>query len=223
MPEPASIACVGGIDMDRKAWLHEPATLGSSNPIRSDATPGGVARNVAETLARLGLPVTLFSAIGDDPAGTTVLRQTHRAGVDIGGVSRINHAKTATYTAVLQPDGELVIGLADMAILDELEERWGRSILPELASHPVWFIDANLPAPVLQAILGAGQRRGRTVLADPVSAAKAPRFVPTLDALDVIRHRLVKEIIRAYQGLENPDDRLARGSRGHDEQREETD
>ena len=186
MPEPTSIACIGGIDMDRKAWLQDPATLGSSNPVRSNAMPGGVARNVAETLARLGLPVTLFSAIGDDPAGTTVLRQTHRAGVDIGGVSRISHAKTATYTAVLQPDGELVIGLADMAVLDELEERWGRSILPELTGHRVWFIDANLPAPVLQAILGSGQRRGHTVLADPVSAAKAPRFGPALETLDVI-------------------------------------
>ncbi len=209
MAEPTSIACIGGIDMDRKAWLHEPATLGSSNPIRSDATPGGVARNVAETLARLGLPVTLFSVIGDDPAGTTVLRQTHRAGVDIGGVSRINTAKTATYTAVLQPDGELVIGLADMAILDELEERWGRSILPELAAHPIWFLDANLPAPVLQAILGAGQRRGHTVLADPVSAAKAPRFATTLDAIDIIFPDRLEAAALTGQSIATPAEALS--------------
>ncbi len=186
MPEPISIACIGGMDMDRKARLHAPAVLGSSNPATTEATPGGVARNVAETLARLGLPVSLFSAVGDDPAGTTVLRQTVHAGVDVGGVARQGRAKTATYTAVLQPDGELVIGIADMAILDRLDAHWGRLILPELAPHDIWFVDANLPEPVLEVVLAAAARAGRTVLADPVSAAKAPRLRPVLAAIDVL-------------------------------------
>ncbi len=186
MPEPVSIACIGGMDIDRKARLHAPAILGSSNPAETDATPGGVARNVAETLARLGRPVSLFSVVGDDPAGTTVLRQTARAGVDVSGVARLTHAKTATYTAVLQPDGELVIGIADMAILDGLDGRWGRAILPDLARHAIWFVDANLPEPVLQILLTAAVRSERTVLADPVSAAKAPRLLQVLTDVDVL-------------------------------------
>ncbi len=186
MAEGVSIACIGGADMDRKARLHAPATLGSSNPADTSATPGGVARNIAETLARLGLPVALFSAVGDDPAGTTVVRQTARAGVDTSGVARLGLAKTATYTAVLQPDGELVIGIADMAILDGLTERWARSVLPDLTAHDIWFVDANLPEAALRIILTAPQRAGRTVIADPVSAAKAPRLAALLGAIDVI-------------------------------------
>ena len=186
MPEPVSIACIGGMDMDRKARLQAPAVLGSSNPATTDTTPGGVARNVAETLARLGLPVALFSVVGDDPAGTTVLRQTVRAGVDVSGVARQGRSKTATYTAILQPDGELVIGIADMAILDRLDAHWGRSILPELAPHDIWFVDANLPEPVLRVVLASAARTGQTVLADPVSAAKAPRLRPVLAAIDVL-------------------------------------
>ncbi len=186
MPDPVSIACIGGMDMDRKAKLQAPAILGSSNPAETEAMPGGVARNVAETLARLGLPVSLFSAVGDDPAGTTVLRQTIRAGVDVSGVARQGRAKTATYTAILQPDGELVIGIADMAILDRLDAHWGRLILPDLAPHDIWFVDANLPEPVLQVVLAAAARASRTVLADPVSAAKAPRLRSVIGAIDVL-------------------------------------
>ncbi len=186
MPEAARIACIGGADMDRKARLQAPAVLGSSNPVTTEATPGGVARNVAATLGRLRFPISLFSVVGDDPAGTTVLRQTAAAGVKVTGVARLGLAKTAGYTAILQPGGDLVIGIAEMAIFDQLTPAWIHAHLPDLAGHDYWFVDANLPADVLQALLRAGERTGKTVLADPVSAAKAPRLRPVLDRIDVL-------------------------------------
>ena len=42
------------------------------------------------------------------------------AGVETGGVVQVRGRETAAYVAVLTPDGELALGLADMAILDGL-------------------------------------------------------------------------------------------------------
>ena len=55
------IACIGGAHLDRHGVLRGPLVLGTSNPGSVHVAVGGVARNVAENLARLGVKVTLVS------------------------------------------------------------------------------------------------------------------------------------------------------------------
>ena len=81
--------------------------------------PGGVGRNIAENLARLGTRTHLVAAIGGDALGDQVLAATSAAGVHVEHVRRTARA-TGTYTAVLDADGELVVAVADMAATDEL-------------------------------------------------------------------------------------------------------
>ena len=80
---------------------------------------GGVGRNIAENLARLGTRTHLVAAIGADGLGDQVLAATSGAGVHVEQVRRSARA-TGTYTAVLDADGELVVAVADMAATDEL-------------------------------------------------------------------------------------------------------
>ncbi len=52
--------CIGGAAVDRSFRLVGPAVLGTSNIASSDSGLGGVARNVAESLARLGARTALL-------------------------------------------------------------------------------------------------------------------------------------------------------------------
>jgi sugar/nucleoside kinase (ribokinase family) len=79
------IACIGGAHLDRHGVLHGPLVLGTSNPGAVHVAMGGVARNVAENLARLGERVTLVSRVGDDLAGRQV--REHAAGCGWKGLS----------------------------------------------------------------------------------------------------------------------------------------
>ena len=59
-PSPTGgVLCAGGAVVDRLLHLHAPAVPATSNPARAAASYGGVARNVAENLARLGVDVGL--------------------------------------------------------------------------------------------------------------------------------------------------------------------
>jgi sugar/nucleoside kinase (ribokinase family) len=180
-----AIACIGGIVLDRKARVIEKLHRGSSNPVTVTTSPGGVVSNVARSLARLGCRVSLFSIVGDDPIGVSLLRELESAGIDVSNVCRSTKSPTANYTAVLEPNGELFIGLADMAVFEELDPHWADSIAPLLAQGQVWILDTNLPAPTLERLLKA-HKGGATVLADPVSVAKSARLRGALDALDVL-------------------------------------
>ena len=113
------VVVVGGSNLDVKARSTHRIVPGSSNPGTALMTPGGVGRNVAENLARLGTPTRLVSAVGADALGDLVLTATSEAGVDVTGVRRLPGA-TATYTAVLDAGGELVVGVADMSAAEAL-------------------------------------------------------------------------------------------------------
>jgi len=180
-----SILCIGAAHIDRRARALAAVVAGSSNPVRLSTGWGGVARNVAETLARLGAPVALLSRVGADPEADRLIAALAALGIDTARIVRAPDAATASYTALIEPDGELVVGIADMAIYDGMDEAFFAPLEPQLAGHAAWFVDANLPAAGLGALL-AGKPAGTLVAADAVSVAKAPRLGDVLPRIDLL-------------------------------------
>ncbi len=180
-----AIACIGGIVLDRKARVPGGARPGTSNPVSVATATGGVASNIARNLARLGCRVSLFSILGDDDSGSTVLRELENSGVNSAAILRSPHYPTASYTAVLEPNGELFIGLADMDIFEELDSAWADRIATRLADCSVWIVDTNLPARTIERLLLTHKGRA-TVLADPISIVKSERIRSSLVAVDVL-------------------------------------
>jgi len=179
-----TIACIGGIDIDRKARVIDAVRPGTSNPVRVTSCAGGVAGNVARNLAHLGSSVALFSIVGSDPAGDDLLSELRSLRMDVSSMRRSAHRPTASYTAVLDPQGQLFIGLADMEIFQELDPAWADALAPRLANCAFWVVDANLPAATIERLLNA-HKGGALVLADPISIAKSVRFGNVLSKIDV--------------------------------------
>jgi sugar/nucleoside kinase (ribokinase family) len=166
------VVVVGGANIDVKARTTAALVTGTSNPGTVVRTPGGVGRNVAENLARLGSRVALVSVVGSDPDGDWLLAETSAAGVDVSAVLR--GGPTGRYVAVLDAGGDLVAAIADMAATDEL----GPEVLDHdlIRSAALVVVDGNLPATTVDAVLALGVR----VVVDPVSVPKARRISPLL-------------------------------------------
>ena len=82
------VAVVGGANMDIVARTHGDGLTGDSVPGQIHCSPGGVARNVAENLARLGHSTHLISGVGDDEFGRSLRLATEAAGWRLPGFSR---------------------------------------------------------------------------------------------------------------------------------------
>jgi len=172
------IACIGGAHLDRHGVLRGPLVMGSSNPGSVHVAAGGVARNVAENLARLGESVTLVSRVGDDAAGCHVREHAAAAGIDTSLFTVSSGKPTASYTAILENHGELVIGLADMDIYDEITPAILEPALLRLREHSYWFVDANVPGATIEWLLTMAS--GIPVAVDAISVAKSTRLSPLL-------------------------------------------
>ena len=80
------ILVIGAASVDVKGRAQKALQSGTSVPGEVTVSFGGVGRNVAENLARLGQPTILLSAVGRDPFGAQILERTATAGVDVSRV-----------------------------------------------------------------------------------------------------------------------------------------
>jgi len=168
------VVVIGGMNVDTLARISGETVPGSSNPGETSTAHGGVGRNVAENLARLGSPVRLVGVVGDDAHGEDLLQQLRVLDVDVSRVRRSADCATGTYTAVLDRDGGLVIGVADMAATE--------SLLPEHVPDETlrgasWLVlDGNLRADTIAHCLALADAWHVPVVLDPVGVAKATRL-----------------------------------------------
>ena len=168
----AFVVVVGGANVDVKARSSVRAVARTSNPGSARLSSGGVGRNIAENLARLGTTTHLVSAVGDDPLGDQLVRSTAEAGVGVEHVARLDRP-TGSYTAVLDADGELLVAVADMAAVDAIDERHVQAAGDLLSRADLVVLDGNLaPETMAAAARAAGDRR---LVLDPVSVPKAER------------------------------------------------
>ena len=171
----AGIDLIGRLESDLK-----PAT---SNPARIRRSYGGVARNVAENLARLGQPVRLITVVGEDTSGDEMLEYTAKAGVDISAVLRSKEFPTGYYMGVVNNNGVLQYALDDMRLLDEITPHYLKEREELFKSASLIFVDANLPVKVLRAAVTLAKRAKIPICADPTSSSLAerlPAFLPKI-------------------------------------------
>lgn len=186
MPPHPRIVCLGGAAVDRVYRLAAPAVAGTSNPATVGGSAGGVARNVAELLVRLGTPVSLVSVVGDDEGGRSLLADLASLGVDTAGTVTIAGAATAEYAAVTDPSGDLVIGVAAMGVLDRLDAALVDANTDRLRAADWVCADCNAAADGLAALIALRRGAGFRLAVDAVSTPKVRRLPADLAGVDVL-------------------------------------
>lgn len=158
----------------------------TSNPAQIRTSFGGVARNVAENLARLGQAVRLVTVVGKDQSGEQLLHALSEAGVDVEHVLRSPQHPTGSYLAVINSSGELQFGLDDMRAASGLSAEHLRQCGELFQTSSMVFVDANLPKESLRVIFSLARRARVPVCADPTSKVLASRLLPYLSRLCLI-------------------------------------
>ncbi|WP_205173472.1 carbohydrate kinase [Bacillus pakistanensis] len=180
--ETSPIICIGGANVDRKFYAKYEMTNETSNPVTSTRTVGGVARNIAENLGRLGEEVTLISTSGHDSEWEEIYDLSSPF-MNLEHVAQFEHSSTGSYTAVLDRNGDLSIALADMDVFE--------NITPELLiknSHILRrakciVVDLNCPCETIDFLCFFTSKHSIPLVIIPVSSPKMDRLPKTLSAV----------------------------------------
>ncbi|MCA2010733.1 PfkB family carbohydrate kinase [Cereibacter sphaeroides] len=181
---PPDILCIGSVLWDI-IGRPEVSLAGRGDVAgRIRRLPGGVAMNIAMTLARFGLKPAVLTAIGEDGEGTELLAAAEKLGVSTAYAYR-SARPTDCYMAIEDETG-LVAAIADAHSLEEAGDAIlaalsdGRLGAPEAPWAGPIALDGNLTAELLTQIAASPLFARADLRIAPASPGKAERLIPVM-------------------------------------------
>ncbi|XP_059647703.1 pseudouridine kinase isoform X2 [Cornus florida] len=151
---------IGGMVLDIHATPSRPANPRTTTPGKVHYILGGVARNVAECMSKLGTKPYMISAVG----------------LDMAGIQRRQDIETAVVCNIFDVKGELAAAVACVEAIEQfLTPEWITQFNCNICSAPVLMVDANLSPPALETSCRMAVEYGIPAWFEPVSVAKSRR------------------------------------------------
>ena len=159
--------------------------MGESNPVSWTRRAGGVAANVSRAAAITcpELNIQLIANCGIDSDADQLRAVMEDSTVDVISINS-SDVTTGRYCAVLQPNGDVLIGLADTAQAEQLTFDAIANYVDLCAASAVFF-DGNISANTMEQLTRHLYTQCPS-FGMSVSPAKAPRFNACLPALDLL-------------------------------------
>lgn len=165
------VALIGAANIDIQGFSRDKLIDRDSNPGIIEFCPGGVSRNIAENLSRLGIQTELISAIGGDPNGTLILDSCRSCGIGTNHSLIIPDAVSSVYLAIMDNKKDMALALSDMTISDNISIEFLESRSQILKNAAAIVFDTCLSTDVMDYILT--QFKNKPNYVDPVSVGKA--------------------------------------------------
>lgn len=165
------VTVLGAANVDMIGFSEEKIILRDYNPGNLKTYFGGVARNISENLARLGVNVKLISAIGNDVNGMGLIEECKEVGIDVSHSLIVEGVGSSSYIAIMDEKGELALALTDLSILNSLSPDYLLKKTPLIKRSKRIVVDASLPEPLIQYI--ASTFKDNILILDPVSLNNA--------------------------------------------------
>lgn len=203
------VLVIGAAGIDSKGRASAPLTLNTSTPGYVRVSVGGVARNVADNLTRLGVEAVLLSAIGNDGSGRRILSNAAEVGINTDYLITCPDHHTAAYLAILDEKGNLVMSVDDMAILACVTPQLINRRRGLIKEAEMVIMDSNLSEATLASIFKVANRYNVPVCADPTSTVLATKLKPYLSSIYMITPNVPEAEVLSGKSIKNEDDALA--------------
>ena len=209
MPEcNARVAVVGGANMDIGGFPSARLVMGDSNPGKVRMTLGGVGRNIAENLSRLGLEVHLITALGNDTNGNAIINDCRAKGIHIDRCFMVNDMNTSVYLFMDDENGDLSCAINDMDIQLKITPEALAPHMEFLNSMDAVVLDANLAQETIDFL---AEKLSVPLYADAVSAAKVHKlrnalgrlycFKPNRIEAELLCNMEIRDAIDGYEAV----------------------
>lgn len=184
-----NIVVVGGNNVDITATSHTPLVYGDSNPGSIHTGLGGVGRNIAENLTRMGQNVSLITVFGDDEFSKLAQVQADRIGMDVSDSIFATNAPSCVYVCINDTNGDMSVAVNDMELCARINPAFLQTKLDKLNAADGIIIDANITEEAIDYLV---QHCKPPIFADAVSANKASRLHRSLPRLKGLKSNQIE-------------------------------
>ena len=186
MDRVAPITVIGGANIDISAkYSSAVAAAGDSNQGQISTSAGGVARNIAENLARLGSAVQLITGLGDDGFSVSVRASLNLPLLDLSACYAPPDTPSDCYLSLYDMKGELVSAVNQMRLVNKLTPSYLKRFETQITGANLIIADCNLPPDTIYWLAVLPDRP--TLFFDGVSMEKITRLQSCLEQIDGLK------------------------------------
>lgn len=196
---------IGAANTDIGGTPYKPLIPGDSNPGVIKMSYGGVGRNIAHNLSKLGIDVELVTAAGDDTLGMEMLKNCEMAGMDTSLSVIVPGASSSVYLFINDEEGEMELALSHVDIVRHITPEYIDSISGVLNSAAVVVADCNLSQETLFRLKEICEV---PLYVDTVSVSHADKIKGSLTGIDTLKPNLLEAEYLSDIKIENEYDCL---------------
>jgi len=187
----SKVLVIGATNIDIIGISNQALIKGDSNLGQIEMTIGGVGKNIAENLYRLGVDVQFLTFIGGGFFGKSMKQYFNALGINYEQSYENETLECGKYLAIHDTDGSLDKGINDYRLVESVEVAFFEKMKDYIDTFDTLVLDTNLSEEVLTYLITTYQ--SKKIYVDGVSQTKVKRISKLLKMIDLLKVN-VKEL-----------------------------
>lgn len=181
MEQKPYVVVVGGLNLDIAGLCGQIYREKDSNIGSVALSAGGVGHNIAQNLAKLGVPVELITVFGDDHFGRILEEECEKDHIGLHYAQKVPGGKSCTYLYITDNSGEMMSAVNAMELIHLVTPAFLEERKELINGAALCVVDANISE---ESIGWMAENCTVPMYADPVSTIKLPRLKALLPKLE---------------------------------------
>lgn len=197
------VTVLGGVNVDIIGTPFKRLRRQDSNPGRLQVSFGGVGRNIAENMSRLGTKVEMITIFGDDFYGEEIRKDLSSLGIGYTLSLELPGVYTSTYLCINDAGGDMAVAISDMDIYKQLTPAYLKTKMSLINEGKFLVIDTNITKEVIEYVASETKV---PIIAEPVSTTKAEKLKGILDKLFLVKPNMFELEVLSGKQIQNEQD-----------------
>lgn len=171
---------IGGANVDIIGYGTKKLIKNESNNGHILESTGGVGRNIADNMSRLGINTSFITALGSDNRADFILEDLKKLKINVDGVYIIDGERTSVYLALLDENRDMLYAINDMDVILKLTPNLLQKKIGIVQNASLCVLDTNLSKQTIDFLLNED---GVNYFVDSVSVNKSEKIKDVLDRI----------------------------------------
>lgn len=194
------VTIIGGVNIDITGSPYYNLNPNDSNPGKTIISLGGVARNIAENLSRMGVDIEFITVLGDDLYSKEIQSSCSDLDISLKHSQIVLDERTSTYLCITNELGEMQYAISDMKIYENITPAYLRDKLEVINNGEACVLDTNIPQESLNYLMDNCKV---PVFIDTVSTNKTEKIKHILHNIHTLKPNIIEAEILSDMSIEN--------------------
>jgi len=197
------VTVIGGANIDITGRPYNNLNPNDSNPGKAIISLGGVARNIAENLSKMGVDIEFITVLGDDLYSKEIKSSCDDLNISLKHSQIVLGERTSAYLCITNEFGEMQMAISDMEIYENITPGYLKDNLGVINSGEVCVVDTNIPQDSLDYLM---DNCNVPIFIDTVSTSKTGKIKNFLHNIHTLKPNIIEAEILSDMNILNLSD-----------------